>query len=229
MHPQPKPTQPSKLSAAHLSAGTSGRHRFPPQGLIIGSCCRSWRPAHLCRGCQLVFPFRRERTVLLQVRWRNMERSLAKEKGDVYLDTYQTAPWNARLFYRMVLNDPMLSVSIHLKPANRPEKIKWRSISGPILVISISKRGNTSTWEIPLKDGHQNRSKSVVLVAESSFSSASGWSSLRSCQVSQVKPGAEVWERGHAKSFQSVFNQLPRFGDQKQKLSHYPLPSGNST
>ena len=85
----------------------------------------------------------------------------------------------------------------------------------------------TSTWEIPLKDGHQNRSKSVVLVAASSFSSASGWSSLRSCQVSQVKPGAEVWERGHA--FQSVFNQLPRFGDQKQKLSHYPLPSGNST
>ena len=124
-------------------------------------------PAHLCRGCQVVFPFRRERTVLLQVRWRNMERSLAKEKGDVYLDTYQTAPWNARLVYRMVLNDPMLSVSIHLKPANRPEKIKWRSISGPILVISISKRGNTSTWEIPLKDGHQNRSKSVVLVAAS--------------------------------------------------------------
>ena len=31
----------------------------------IGSCCRSWRPAHLCRGCQVVFPFRRERTVLL--------------------------------------------------------------------------------------------------------------------------------------------------------------------
>ena len=181
MHPQPKPTQPSKLSAAHLSAGTSGRHRFPPQGLSDHAAGHGVQPT-FAEAAKSSFHFVENGQSCWSLRWRNMERSLAKEKGDVYLDTYQTAPWNARLFYRMVLNDPMLSVSIHLKPANRPEKIKWRSISGPILVISISKRGNTSTWEIPLKDGHQNRSKSVVLVAASSFSSASGWSSLRSCQ-----------------------------------------------
>lgn len=141
--PKAKPTQPPELSAAHLSAGTTGRHRFPPQG-AIGSAAHGIQdpPAHLGRGCQRVFPFRRERRVLRSLRGRNMERTLA-ENGDVDLDTYQTAPWNARLCYRMVLNDPMLSVSIHLKPANRPEKIKWCSISGPILVISISKGGNT--------------------------------------------------------------------------------------